>query len=503
MSFFRTRPLFILEMANNHMGSVEHGRAILRAFAEVVAPYAERFRFAFKFQYRDLATFIHPDWRERTEFKYIKRFRETELSEADFLELKREMESLGFLSVCTPFDEVSAERVERHGYAVVKIASCSFTDWPLLERVVQIDRPVLLSTAGASLEDIDRVVAFLEHRARDFALMHCVAAYPTRADALSLNQISFLRSRYAKPVIGYSTHEPPTNVDAIRVAIGAGARIFEKHVGLATPGQPINEYSASPSQIAVWLRAAAEAFDACGVEGRRPDFPAEELASLRDLRRGVWLSRDLRAGDHLHPGDYTLAIPLQPGQLTANDLSKYAEHVLLEDRPARSPLLMSQLQRTDHRLRVQGIMQRVKAVLKESSVLLPKQADIEISHHYGIDRFEEFGITLVTVINRAYCKKLIVVLPGQKHPEQHHEKKEETFHVLHGKVDLVLDGVPRTCEPGDVVTVERGVRHAFSSSTGAVMEEISSTHFVDDSHYTDPSIGQNEHRKTLVTYWID
>ncbi len=103
-----------------------------------------------------------------------------------------------------------------------------------------------------------------------------------------------------------------------------------------------------------------------------------------------------------------------------------------------------------------------------------------------------------------YCVKLLVYnLRGIASSLHYHEKKEETFHVLHGKVDLVLDGVPRTCEPGDVVTVERGVRHAFSSSTGAVMEEISSTHFVDDSHYTDPSIGQNEHRKTLVTYWID
>jgi sialic acid synthase SpsE/quercetin dioxygenase-like cupin family protein len=503
VSFFRDRPLFVLEMANNHMGSVEHGKAILRAFAEVVAPFSKRFRFGFKFQYRDLATFIHPAYRDRQDIKYVKRFRETELREEQFLELKAEMESLGFLSVCTPFDEISAARVERHGYAVVKIASCSFTDWPLLERVVGIARPIMLSTAGASLEDLDRVVAFLEHRNKDFALMHCVAMYPTRLDALSLHQIRFLEHRYPKTVIGYSTHEPPSDFDAVRVAVGAGARIFEKHVGLATDQYKLNEYSASPAQVAAWLRSAAEAFAEVGVEGTRPDFDPGELASLHDLRRGLWLARDAQAGERLQPADFTLAIPLQPGQLTANDLSKYAEHVLLEDRPAGSPLLASHVQRTDHRERVRAIMQRVKSLLKDSAVLMPKQADIEISHHYGIERFEEFGTTLVTVVNRAYCKKLIVVLPGQKHPEQWHDKKEETFHVLHGRVDLVLDGEARACEPGDVVTVERGVRHAFSSTTGAVMEEISSTHFVDDSHYTDESIAKNKNRKTLVTYWID
>ena len=109
---------------------------------------------------------------------------------------------------------------------------------------------------------------------------------------------------------------------------------------------------------------------------------------------------------------------------------------------------------------------------------------------------------MLTIVNRGYCKKLLVVLPGQNHPEQYHNEKEETFHVLAGDVQLVLNDTPHILTVGEVVTVEPGVRHAFTSNNGAVIEEISSTHFVNDSFYTDPAISQNSNRKTLLTYWM-
>jgi quercetin dioxygenase-like cupin family protein len=74
--------------------------------------------------------------------------------------------------------------------------------------------------------------------------------------------------------------------------------------------------------------------------------------------------------------------------------------------------------------------------------------------------------------------------------------------VLHGDLRIRLDGVERLCRPGAVVTIAPGVRHAFDSATGAVFEEISSTHFVDDSFYTDPEISRNRNRKTHIRYWM-
>ena len=109
---------------------------------------------------------------------------------------------------------------------------------------------------------------------------------------------------------------------------------------------------------------------------------------------------------------------------------------------------------------------------------------------------------MLTVVNRGYCKKLLVSLPAQHHPEQYHLKKEETFHVLFGELHLYLNGEKRICMPGDVVNVEPGVRHAFTSPSGSIIEEISSTHFKDDSFYTDESIMLNKNRKTFLTYWM-
>src|SRR5664279_6415318 len=98
------RPLFIFEMANNHMGSPDHGLRILRETHEACAPFQSKFQLGFKLQYRHLDTFIHPAYRDRNDIKYVKRFREARLEEAEFRTLKAEMDRLGFLPICTPFD---------------------------------------------------------------------------------------------------------------------------------------------------------------------------------------------------------------------------------------------------------------------------------------------------------------------------------------------------------------------------------------------------------------
>jgi D-lyxose ketol-isomerase len=156
----------------------------------------------------------------------------------------------------------------------------------------------------------------------------------------------------------------------------------------------------------------------------------------------------------------------------------------------------------DTRDTIWKIAQKVSNLIKESKITVPGGIDLEISHHYGLDKFDQVGLTMLTVVNRGYCKKLLVSLPGQRHPEQYHNKKEETFHVLHGEVHISLNGEKRVCFPGEVVNVEPGVRHAFVSPTGSVIEEISSTHYKDDSYYTDESIMNNKMRKTHLTYWM-
>lgn len=493
--------LFVLEMANNHMGDVSHGLQVIRRFGEVCRRFPE-FRFAFKLQYRDLDTFIHPSARGRDDLKYVKRFSETRLSRPDLDNLIAEIRAQGFLAMATPFDEVSVGLIEDQGLDIVKIASCSFTDWPLLERVVTTGQPIIASTAGARLEDIDRVVSFFQHRNKDFAILHCVGEYPTPDERMHLSQLDLLQRRYPGVRTGFSTHENPANQDIVKLAVAKGATIFEKHVGVPTDRYPLNAYSASPEQLEAWLASARTAFSLCGEGNERLPSSAEETAGLRSLRRGVFVRRDIAAGEVLKPGDVYFAFPPREDQYTANDWSKYVEYSATALIRKDDPISPANATQCDHRERVWDIVQRVKAFLKESGVVVPGSADLDISHHYGLERFDDVGLTMLTVVNRDYCKKLLVLLPGQSHPEQFHKRKEETFHVLYGEIVLELDGEPRVCSPGDVVTVTPGVRHAFRSAGGAVIEEISTTHFKDDSYYVDAAITANKQRKTFLTYWM-
>ena len=89
--------------------------------------------------------------------------------------------------------------------------------------------------------------------------MHCVGEYPTIIPHLNLNQIDFFKDRYPDATIGYSTHEDPDNVDAIKIAIAKGAQLFERHVGFPTEKYALNAYSSTPSQVRAWLAAAQEA----------------------------------------------------------------------------------------------------------------------------------------------------------------------------------------------------------------------------------------------------
>ena len=504
MTDLSRRPCFIFEMANNHMGSVEHGLRILREIHAAAEPFQTKFQLAFKLQYRQLDTFLHPAYRDRDDIKYVKRFRETRLEDSEFRALKAEMDQLGYLAICTPFDEESVDRIEQHGIAVIKIASCSFTDWPLLERIVRSNKPIIASTAGVPLEDIDRVVSFFQHRHKDFSLMHCVAQYPTPAERLELNQIDLLRSRYPGVAVGFSTHEPPEETTAVQMAIAKGARMFEKHVGVPTEAAPLNAYSANPAQVRQWLEAAGRAFEICGLEGQRADFSAEETASLHALRRGVFVTSVIAPGEKLHAGDprIFLAIPTQPGQLTANDLSKYLTLHVEKSIGAGEPVLAASVRQSDHREKIHGIIRRVNAMIQQAGVVVPGQAELEISHHYGVERFEEIGATIINLVNREYCKKLIVMLPGQWHPEHHHKLKEETFLVVHGDITIDLEDERRECGPGDLLVVERGMRHSFRTRQGLIMEEISSTHRKGDSYYSDAAIAPVDERKTLISYWL-
>lgn len=495
------RPLFILEMANNHMGSVEHGRRIVDAMREACDGFP--FQFALKLQYRDVDAGIHPAYKNRYDLKFVKRFSETRLSWDEYRSLKEAIDAAGFTSIATPWDETSVDRIEEHGYDFIKIASCYFTDWPLIERIAKSSKPIIASAAGADLESIDKVVSFFRHRDRQFSLMHCVGEYSTQDANLGLGQVALLKGRYPGLEIGYSTHERPDNYDAVKIAMALGATVFEKHVGVPTDTIKLNAYSATPSQVRSWLQSALDACQMIGRQDVRSDSGPAEVRTLRDLQRGTFAKRRIAEGEVIDSGSVFYAMPSTDGQLVANDMSKYTTYHATAPVEAGAAVMSSGVRACDHRKQLYRIVGEVRKILKRSRVAVPGQCELEVSHHYGIDRFNEFGSAVITVVNREYCKRVIVLLPGQTHPEQWHKQKDETYHILYGEIALRLDGHEETKKANDVVIIPHGVRHAFTTRTGTVIEEVSSFYSQGDSFYTDESISANENRKTFITYWME
>jgi sialic acid synthase SpsE/quercetin dioxygenase-like cupin family protein len=492
--------LFIYDLANNHQGDLPYAKEIVAAVGAANARAGARG--ALKFQFRQLDTFIHPDYQQRMDLKYVKRFQETRLEMDAFRDLAAAVKKAGLLTMCTPFDEESVDVITDMDLDLIKIASCSADDRPLLEKVAKARKPVVVSTAGLRTDEIDWLVNFLESERVEFALMHCVALYPTPDDKLQLNQIGDMKERYRDVPVGWSTHEDQNNTSAIQIAYAKGARLFERHVGLNDGRYPLNAYSSTPEQLDRWLGAWHAARAMLGNEERAPTSPAERQ-TLTELKRGVYVRRDVKKGEALSRKDVFFAMPVGEGQLVSGQFraglvadADYAAKAALPDSLAGQGSADEQI--------VYQIMLQVRGMLNKANIHINEDAEIEISHHYGLRRFREYGAVLVTCINRQYAKKLVVQLPRQKHPYHFHKQKEETFQLLDGDLEIVKEGARTQLAPGDTFLVQPNEWHKFHTLDGCVFEEISTTSYPNDSFYEDPEIARMDRaqRKTKVDNWL-
>lgn len=493
-------PLIILEMANNHNGSLEHGRTLIKEAKSVVSKF--NFKCAIKFQYRDLDTFIHEEYRERLDIRYVKRFIETKLSWDQLFELKEFARENGFLTACTPFDEYSVDMVLKHNFDIIKVASASFSDWPLLEKIVIPEKPIILSTAASELSTIDRVFTFLKNRDKEFAFMHCVAEYPTKNSNLILNRIEKLKSRYSNIQIGYSTHEDPTNQYAGIIAVSKGASILEKHFGSSSNNQEINGYSANKENLKQWMSNLSSAIEMLGSDLQINSINKSEQESLSQLKRYVFSKRFLKKGEELSAENTYYATPGQNDGLTTHELGKYQVYVLNRDLDKNRLVLRKDLDCRNFEEQIFEARNKVIDLIKKSGVPIPQNSTLEISHHYGIEKFDQFGVSMLTIVNREYCKKLLISLPGQVHPNVMHKSKDETFILLYGDAEISLNKEKIKVKIGDAIQILPGNYHGYSTINGCIIEEISTTHKPNDSFYEDDAINLNQNRKTHIRFWI-
>ncbi len=311
--------LFVLELANNHWGSLERGRKIVTDFSRVVR--YNNVRAAIKLQFRDVDSFIHPNARKRTDVRYIKKTMETRLSREQLANLIDHIRQSNCIAMATPFDEESVDFCQELNLPIIKVASSDINDWVLIEKIAKTKRPVIASTGGSSLKDMDDLVTFFENRSIPLALNHCVSLYPSEDSDLELNQIDFLKRRYPDVTVGLSTHEHNDWTSSVTIAYAKGARTFERHIDIEADGIPVSPYCTLPEQCDTWFRAFNKTKEMCGAAGSQKRIPGHaEIEYLDALVRGVYAARDLEAGHKLKEGDYFMAIPLLQGQLSCREL---------------------------------------------------------------------------------------------------------------------------------------------------------------------------------------
>jgi N-acetylneuraminate synthase len=313
--------LFVLEMANNHLGSVQRGLKIVAAFSQVVR--FNNVRAAIKLQLRDVDSFIHKDFRHRSDIRYIKRTLDTRMSREDFAAVVKAIRQAGCIPMATPFDEASVDFCSELGLPILKIASSDLNDWLLIEKLGKTKRPVIVSTGGCSMKDLDDLVTFFQNRNVPLAINHCVSLYPTEDRVLELNQIDFLRNRYPSHTIGFSTHECHDWTSSMLIAYAKGARTFERHIDIDQDGTCRSPYCSLPEQIDAWIKAFQKAKEMCGSPGTHKRIPSQEESTYLDsLVRGVYAKDNLPEGHILSDDDVYLAIPLQKGQISCRELMR-------------------------------------------------------------------------------------------------------------------------------------------------------------------------------------
>jgi N-acetylneuraminate synthase len=329
--------LFVLEMANNHLGKLERGLAIVDKFSKIIR--FNNVRAAIKIQLRDVNTLIHANYRHREDIRYIKKTIHTTMPPESYAALVTAIRKANAIPCATPFDETSVDLCVNLGVQIIKLASSDLNDWFLIEKIAKTRKPVIASTGGSSLKDIDDLVTFFENRNIPLAINHCVSLYPTEDSQLEINQIDFLRQRYPHVTVGFSSHEYHSWDASMFLAYAKGARTFERHIDIDDDGVKVSPYCSTPAQVDTWFKAFRKAKEMCGGGAQTKRVPpVGEIKYLDALVRGVYAKRDLPAGTPLTEDDVYLAIPLLKGQISCRELMR--GEVLLQPVKQDAPLII-------------------------------------------------------------------------------------------------------------------------------------------------------------------
>jgi N-acetylneuraminate synthase/sialic acid synthase len=325
-----TECYIIAELGHNHQGAIQTAKELLRAAKECGADAA-------KLQKRDNRSlytrklYDQPYENENSFGKTYGEHREAlEFGYDEYRELQRYAREIGITLFATAFDFKSADFLHELDMPAFKIASGDLKNTPLLKYVAAFQKPMIVSTGGGTMEDVQRAYDTIMPINRQLCLMQCTCTYPTSYDELSLSTIGTFRERFPETVIGLSAHD--SGIAMVLVGYVLGARIVEKHFTLnrAMKGTD-HAFSLERPGLTRVVRDLHRARQAMG-DGAKKVFP-NEAGGLFKMGKKLVAARDLPAGRVLTREDIAIKSPndgLPPYELE-NVIGKVTKKALSED----------------------------------------------------------------------------------------------------------------------------------------------------------------------------
>ena len=321
----QTQAYVIAEIGHNHQGSLEKAKEL---FKEAKAAGAH----AVKLQKRDnrglytRAAYDKPYDNENSFGATYGEHREfLEFGRDKYLELQAYAKELGVDFFSTAFDLASADFLEALGVPAYKIASGDLKSTPLLKHVASFGKPMIISTGGAFIEDVQRAYDTIMPINPQLAILQCTAGYPAEFQELDLKVISTFRDRFPNAVIGFSSHD---NGIAMPVAAYVlGARIVEKHFTLnrAMKGTD-HAFSLEPVGLRKMVRDLERTHKAMG-NGVKKQYESERAPIIK-MGKSLVVARDLPAGHVLRREDIVMKSP--GGGIPPYELDKVLGHATLK-----------------------------------------------------------------------------------------------------------------------------------------------------------------------------
>jgi len=284
------RAFVIAEIGNNHNGSFERAIEMIDKAREAGADCA-------KFQMRHLdqvyrqrsLTKSGDDLGTEYVIDLLNRF---ELSVEQHRLLAQYCMQTGIPYMCTPWDSKSVDVLEGFGVPAYKVASADLTNLPLLDRLTQTSKPLILSTGMSTTEEVEITVAFLNKRGAQFALLHCNSTYPAPLHDINLKWMPALRQIH--PLVGYSGHERGINVSLAAIALDAC--IIERHLTLdRTMEGPDHAASLTQSEFARMVEGIREIEQALG-KGKTRQLSQGEMINRENLGKSLVAAMPLSKG---------------------------------------------------------------------------------------------------------------------------------------------------------------------------------------------------------------